>query len=100
MNAFEHLLRSAGAHPPVGTWIMSASPLVAEALGCAGFDWAVVDMEHAPIDMWNTAGRPGGGPANVSPNAPATAGRPAEAGDLPPTRIRAEDPGLWVAPPV
>ena len=51
MNAFEHLLRSAGAHPPVGTWIMSASPLVAEALGCAGFDWAVVDMEHAPIDM-------------------------------------------------
>ena len=63
-------------------------------------DDAWTPKEHAPIDMWNTAGRPGGGPANVSPNAPATAGRPAEAGDLPPTRIRAEDPGLWVAPPV
>ena len=36
---------------PVGTWIMSASPVVAEAAGCAGFDWAVVDMEHTPIDM-------------------------------------------------
>ena len=36
---------------PVGTWVMSASPLVAEALGCAGFDWAVVDMEHTPLDM-------------------------------------------------
>ncbi len=30
---------------------MSASPLVAEAIGCAGFDWAVVDMEHSPLDM-------------------------------------------------
>jgi 2-keto-3-deoxy-L-rhamnonate aldolase RhmA len=35
---------------PVGSWIMSASPLVAEAIGCAGFDWAVVDMEHSPLD--------------------------------------------------
>ena len=29
---------------------MSASPLVAEAMGCAGFDWAVIDMEHSPLD--------------------------------------------------
>lgn len=36
---------------PLGTWIMSASPIVAEAIGCAGFDWAVLDMEHAPIDL-------------------------------------------------
>lgn len=36
---------------PTGTWLMSASPLVAEALGCAGFDWAVVDMEHSPLDL-------------------------------------------------
>jgi 2-keto-3-deoxy-L-rhamnonate aldolase RhmA len=26
---------------------------VAEAIGCAGFDWGVVDMEHAPLDMMN-----------------------------------------------
>ena len=30
---------------------MSASPLVAEAVGHAGFDWGVVDMEHAPLDV-------------------------------------------------
>jgi 2-keto-3-deoxy-L-rhamnonate aldolase RhmA len=35
----------------VGSWLMSASPLVAEAMGCAGFDWAVVDMEHTPLDQ-------------------------------------------------
>ena len=36
---------------PVGTFAMSASPLLAEAMGCAGFDWAVVDMEHTPLDL-------------------------------------------------
>ncbi len=51
MNPFRQMIKSAGAHPPVGTWIMSASPLVAEATGHAGFDWAVVDMEHSPLDM-------------------------------------------------
>jgi 2-keto-3-deoxy-L-rhamnonate aldolase RhmA len=51
MNAFKQLLKSAGGHPPVGTWISSASPVVAEAIGCAGFDWVLVDMEHAPLDV-------------------------------------------------
>ena len=51
MNAFRQLLKAAGSHPPVGTWIMSASPIVAEAVGHAGFDWGVVDMEHAPLDI-------------------------------------------------
>ena len=51
MNAFRQLLKAAGGHPPLGTWIMSASPIVAEAVGCAGFDWGVIDMEHAPLDM-------------------------------------------------
>jgi 2-dehydro-3-deoxyglucarate aldolase len=51
MNAFKQLLKSSGGHPPIGTWIMSANPLVAEAVGCAGFDWGVVDMEHAPLDL-------------------------------------------------
>ncbi len=51
MNPFRQLLKSAGGHPPVGTWVMSASPLVAEATGHAGFDWAVLDMEHSPVDM-------------------------------------------------
>lgn len=51
MNAFRQMIRAAGAHAPVGTWIMSASPLLAEATGHAGFDWGVIDMEHAPLDV-------------------------------------------------
>ncbi len=62
MNAFKQLLqnpsRGAHAHPrashqrvPLGAWLMSASPLVAEALGHAGFDWAVLDMEHSPLEV-------------------------------------------------
>ncbi len=50
MNTFRHLLKAAGSHPPIGTWITSASPIVAEAVGHAGFDWGLVDMEHAPLD--------------------------------------------------
>ena len=53
MNAFRQLLKSSGGHPPLGTWIGSSSPLVAEAIGCAGFDWGVIDMEHAPVDLMN-----------------------------------------------
>jgi len=51
MNAFRQLLKSSGAHPPVGTWVSSASPHVAEAIGCCGFDWGLIDMEHAPLDV-------------------------------------------------
>ena len=51
MNEFRQLLKASGAHPPVGTWITSASPLVAEAIGWCGFDWGLVDMEHAPLDV-------------------------------------------------
>lgn len=51
MNPFMQLLASPGKTPPVGTWIMSASPIVAEAIGCAGFEWGVVDMEHTPLDL-------------------------------------------------
>jgi 2-keto-3-deoxy-L-rhamnonate aldolase RhmA len=53
MNPFRQLLRAAGNKPPIGTWISSASPIVAEAMGHAGFDWGVVDMEHAPLDLMN-----------------------------------------------
>jgi catechol 2,3-dioxygenase-like lactoylglutathione lyase family enzyme len=62
-------------------------------------DDAWTPREHPPMDMWHTAGRPGGGgPPDESPNAPR--GRAATKGDLPPTRMRADDPGLWHAPPV
>jgi 2-keto-3-deoxy-L-rhamnonate aldolase RhmA len=51
MNAFRQLMQSSGSQPPIGTWISSASPLLAEAMGHVGFDWVVVDMEHAPLDV-------------------------------------------------
>ncbi len=56
MNPFKQLMQAAQARgpshaAPVGTWIMSASPIVAEATGYAGFEWAVVDMEHTPLDL-------------------------------------------------
>lgn len=46
-NPFRALLD--GAATPLGTWLMSGSPATAEAMGCAGFDWLVLDMEHVPI---------------------------------------------------
>ena len=51
MNPFRQLLENAGSQAPLGTWVMSASPIVAEAVGHAGFDWAVLDMEHSPLDL-------------------------------------------------
>jgi 2-dehydro-3-deoxyglucarate aldolase/4-hydroxy-2-oxoheptanedioate aldolase len=48
VNAFKRSLR--GSSVPIGTWLMSASQGAAEALGCLGFDFLVVDMEHVPID--------------------------------------------------
>lgn len=51
MNPFRQLLRARGAKAPIGTWITSVSPLVAEAVGSAGFDWGVFDMEHTPLDL-------------------------------------------------
>jgi len=51
MNPFTQLLRAHGARSPIGTWVSSASAIVAEAVGSAGFDWGVLDMEHAPVDL-------------------------------------------------
>jgi 2-keto-3-deoxy-L-rhamnonate aldolase RhmA len=36
---------------PLGTWLMSGSNVVAEAIGWAGFDYVVLDMEHSPVDL-------------------------------------------------
>jgi len=52
-NPFHTLLQRLDlrAGYPVGTFVMSASPLIAEATGFAGFDWAVLDMEHSPLEL-------------------------------------------------
>ena len=47
--SFRDLLR--GPRPPLGSWIMSGSPTVAEAMACRGFDFLVLDMEHVPVSV-------------------------------------------------
>jgi len=34
-----------------GLWMSLASPVAAEALALAGFDWLLFDTEHAPVDV-------------------------------------------------
>jgi 2-dehydro-3-deoxyglucarate aldolase len=34
----------------IGTWSSLASPIVTELLGVVGFDWILLDTEHAPTD--------------------------------------------------
>src|SRR5690606_25997541 len=42
--------------PPLGTWLMSGTSSTAEAMGHAGFDWLLVDLEHVPLDEKDTLG--------------------------------------------
>ncbi len=53
-NRFKSWMQAREDTPPLGTWIMSASPIIAEAMGYAGYDWILVDMEHSPIDVAQT----------------------------------------------
>jgi 2-dehydro-3-deoxyglucarate aldolase/4-hydroxy-2-oxoheptanedioate aldolase len=48
INHFKRAIAS--GKTPIGAWLVSSAPSTAEALGCAGFDFLVVDMEHTPID--------------------------------------------------
>lgn len=48
-NTFKQAIK--GSSCPIGTWCMMASPDTCEALSCVGFDFLVVDMEHAPNDI-------------------------------------------------
>ncbi|MEP2830348.1 aldolase/citrate lyase family protein [Parvibaculum sp.] len=42
--------RWASGEVTLGAWCMIPEPLTAEALGRAGFDWALVDMQHGCMD--------------------------------------------------
>lgn len=48
-NAFKQAL--AGCRRQVGLWCSTASPICAEILAGAGFDWILIDGEHAPNDI-------------------------------------------------
>jgi 4-hydroxy-2-oxoheptanedioate aldolase len=52
VNAFKHAL--AQGRQQIGLWNSIPGPLVAEALAGAGFDWIVIDTEHAVTDVPDT----------------------------------------------
>ena len=51
----EHLSQKKASHasvqPSLGIWASSCSPNVVEALAQAGFDWMMLDCEHAPRSL-------------------------------------------------
>ncbi|MEI9985163.1 MAG: aldolase/citrate lyase family protein [Aliidongia sp.] len=51
LNPFKTWLAENRATPPLGSWLMSAAPSTAEAMGHCGFDFLVVDMEHVPVEV-------------------------------------------------
>ena len=45
----------ASNQPSIGSWLNLASPLAAEVMAAAGFEWLVVDAEHSPFDLGHIA---------------------------------------------
>ncbi len=54
-NAFLAKLRA--GTPQIGVWVGLASPFAAEIIAGAGFDWAMIDMEHSPNDLTSVLGQ-------------------------------------------
>jgi 4-hydroxy-2-oxoheptanedioate aldolase len=48
-NAFKRALRE--GRPQIGLWSVLANAAVSELLGAAGYDWLLIDMEHAPNEL-------------------------------------------------
>lgn len=48
-NAFKRALRE--GRPQIGLWSVLANASVAELLGASGYDWLLIDMEHAPNEL-------------------------------------------------
>jgi 4-hydroxy-2-oxoheptanedioate aldolase len=51
-NAFKKAI--AAQRPQIGLWVALADAYCAELLGHAGFDWLLIDGEHAPNDLRST----------------------------------------------
>jgi 4-hydroxy-2-oxoheptanedioate aldolase len=54
-NTFKQALRD--GKPQIGLWASLADPYVAEALATTGFDWLLLDGEHAPNDLRSVLGQ-------------------------------------------
>lgn len=48
-NPFKTRLKN--GEPLLGLWMSMVSPIAAEALSEAGYDWQLFDTEHAPVDV-------------------------------------------------
>src|SRR2546427_9993396 len=49
VNTFKKAIRE--ARPQIGLWCSSCSNVTAEAIAGAGFDWILIDTEHAPNEL-------------------------------------------------
>lgn len=49
VNAFKHAIRE--GRTQIGMWLAMANPYTAEVCATAGFDWLLIDGEHAPNDI-------------------------------------------------
>jgi 4-hydroxy-2-oxoheptanedioate aldolase len=54
-NPFKHAL--AAGQRQIGLWLSIASPYANEAVGDAGFDWLLIDMEHTPTSIETALGQ-------------------------------------------
>ena len=52
-NSFEAAIKS--GQKQIGMWVTLADGLSAEVVAGAGYDWVVIDTEHSPGDMMDTA---------------------------------------------
>jgi 4-hydroxy-2-oxoheptanedioate aldolase len=48
-NTFKQALKD--GHRQIGCWVGLADPYIAEITASAGFDWLLIDCEHAPNDL-------------------------------------------------
>jgi 4-hydroxy-2-oxoheptanedioate aldolase len=54
-NAFKHAIKA--GRPQIGLWCSTCSPYVTEAVAGSGFDWLLLDTEHAPGDLQEVMGQ-------------------------------------------
>ncbi len=54
-NRFKAALQA--GKPQIGIWSSLCSNIVADVLGTAGYDWALIDMEHSPNEMTSVLGQ-------------------------------------------
>jgi len=54
-NPFLAAIRA--GRPQIGLWVSMSGNYAAEVVASAGFDWLLVDMEHAPSDMTTVLGQ-------------------------------------------